>query len=63
MKMTVEALGKMSHFIGALPPQAIKEVLAEMNLESLLGFIHSARVVVRELSLVSMALCAEMQQL
>ena len=38
MKMTIEALGKMSHFVGTLHPQAIKEVLAEMNLEILRGF-------------------------
>ena len=38
MKMTIEALGKMSHFVGTLHPQAIKEVLVEMNLESLRGF-------------------------
>ena len=28
----------MSHFIGTLHPQAIKEVLEEMNIESLRGF-------------------------
>ena len=38
MKMTIEALGKMSHFVGTLHPQAIKEVLEEMNIESLRGF-------------------------
>ncbi len=38
MKMTIEALGKMSHFVDTLHPQAIKEVLEEMNLESLRGF-------------------------
>ena len=38
MKMTIESLGKMSHFVGTLHPQAIKEVLAEMNLEILRGF-------------------------
>ena len=38
MKMIIEALGKMSHFVGTLHPQAIKEVLAEMNLEILRGF-------------------------
>jgi hypothetical protein len=38
MKMTIETLGKMSHFVGTLHPQAIKEVLVEMNLEILRGF-------------------------
>jgi hypothetical protein len=31
-------LGEMRHFISTLHPQAIKEVLEEMNLESLRGF-------------------------
>ena len=40
MKMTIEALGKMSHFVGTLHPQAIKEVLQEMDIkpEILRGF-------------------------
>ena len=38
MKMTIEALGKMSHFAGTFHPQALKEVLRDMNLESLRGF-------------------------
>ena len=40
MKMTIEALGKMSHFVGTWHPQILQEVLQEMNIkpEILRGF-------------------------